>query len=195
MDRVQLPGGVELSRIVYGMWRVGDDSDTSPSHIRAKIDACLAQGITTIDQADIYGGYTAEGLLGACLKDNPGLRDQIEIVTKCDIVAPAGRYATARVKHYDTSAAHIAKSIDFSLSEMATDHIDLLLIHRPDPFMDHEETGRALDDAVASGKVIVLYCQNVQCPDGYLVGKEMIEMGYSVSLYKGGWEEWKAMGF
>ena len=153
MDRVQLPGGVELSRIVYGMWRVGDDSDTSPSHIRAKIDACLAQGITTIDQADIYGGYTAEGLLGACLKDNPGLRDQIEIVTKCDIVAPAGRYATARVKHYDTSAAHIAKSIDFSLSEMATDHIDLLLIHRPDPFMDHEETGRALDDAVASGKV------------------------------------------
>ena len=40
MDRVQLPGGVELSRIVYGMWRVGDDSDTSPSHIRAKIDAC-----------------------------------------------------------------------------------------------------------------------------------------------------------
>lgn len=153
MERIQLTGGVELSRLVYGMWRIGDDADTSPGHIRAKIEACLAQGITTIDQADIYGGYVAEGLLGACFRDSPGLRDKVEIVTKCDIVAPAGRYESARVKHYDTSAAHIARSIETSLSEMAIDHIDLLLIHRPDPLMDAEETGRALDDAVASGKV------------------------------------------
>jgi predicted oxidoreductase len=153
MERVEIASGIEFSRLVYGMWRVGDDSDTSPSHIRAKIDACLAQGITTIDQADIYGGYTAEALLGACFRDNSGLRDQLEIVTKCDIVAPVGRYEAARVKHYDTSAAHIARSIEASLSEMAIDHIDLLLIHRPDPLMDAEETGRALDDAVASGKV------------------------------------------
>ena len=132
MERVTLPGGLELSRIVYGMWRVGDDSDTSPSHIQAKIEACLAQGITTIDQADIYGGYTAEGLLGACFKAAPGLRDKCEIVTKCDIVAPAGRYESARVKHYDTSPDHIRASIDHSLTEMAIDHIDLLLIHRPD---------------------------------------------------------------
>ena len=173
MDRVTLPGGVELSRIVYGMWRVGDDSDTSPAHIRAKIEACLAQGITTIDQADIYGGYTAEGLLGACLKDSPGLRDKLEIVTKCDIVAPAGRYSDARVKHYDTSAAHISKSIDTSLSEMAIEHIDLLLIHRPDPFMDHHETGRALDDAVASGKVRAVGVSNFRPWDWTLLQSAM----------------------
>ena len=83
MERVTFPGGIELSRIMYGMWRVGDDADTSPAHIRAKIDACLEQGITTIDQADIYGGYTAEGLLGGCLKANPGLRDQLEIPFCC----------------------------------------------------------------------------------------------------------------
>lgn len=153
MERVSLPGGVEMSRIVYGMWRVGDDSDTSPAHVRAKIDACLAQGITTIDQADIYGGYVAEAILGDCFKENKGLRDQLEIVTKCDIVAPAGRYADARVKHYDTSAAHIERSIENSLRDMAIDHIDLLLIHRPDPLMDHHETGGALDAAVKSGKV------------------------------------------
>ncbi len=153
MERIELEGGVALSRLVYGMWRIGDDTDTSPGHVRAKIDACLAQGITTIDQADIYGGYAAEALLGACLRESPGLRDKIEIVTKCGIVAPVGRYETARVKHYDTSAAHIARSIETSLSETATDRIDLLLIHRPDPLMDAEETGRALDDAVASGKV------------------------------------------
>ncbi|MGL5008511.1 MAG: aldo/keto reductase [Paracoccaceae bacterium] len=152
MDRVAL-GPIQMSRLVYGMWRLGDDPDTSPAHVQAKIEACLAQGITTMDQADIYGGYVAEGLLGAALKAAKGLRDKIEIVTKCDIVAPVGRHSAARVKHYDTSAAHITASVEASLQEMATDRIDLLLIHRPDPLMDHHETGRTLDGLVASGKV------------------------------------------
>ena len=173
MERVSLPGGVEMSRIVYGMWRVGDDSDTSPAHVRAKIDACLAQGITTIDQADIYGGYVAEAILGDCLKQNNGLRDQLEIVTKCDIVAPAGRYADARVKHYDTSAAHIERSINNSLTDMGIDHIDLLLIHRPDPLMDHHETGGALDAAVKSGKVRAIGVSNFKPWDWELLQSAM----------------------
>ena len=173
MDRIALTEDLSFSRIVYGMWRVGDDSDTSPAHIRAKIDACLAQGMTTIDQADIYGGYTAEALLGDCLKESPGLRDNLEIVTKCDIVAPVGRYGTARVKHYDTSAAHIVASVDTSLSEMAIDHIDLLLIHRPDPFMDAEDTGRALDEAVASGKVRAVGVSNFRPWDWTLLQSAM----------------------
>lgn len=153
MQRIEIATGVALSRLVYGMWRLGNDTDTSPAHVQAKVEACLAQGITTMDQADIYGGYTAEALLGAALRAAPGLRDKIEIVTKCDIVAPVGRHAGARVKHYDTSAAHIRASVETSLREMATDRIDLLLIHRPDPLMDHHETGAALDALVASGKV------------------------------------------
>ena len=60
MERITLAGGVSLSRIVYGMWRLGDDPDTSDRHIRAKVDACLAQGITSMDHADIYGGYMVE---------------------------------------------------------------------------------------------------------------------------------------
>ena len=152
MERVTL-GTIELSRLVYGMWRLGDDADTSPAHVQAKIEACLAQGITTMDQADIYGGYQAEALLGHALKAAPHLRDQIEIITKCDIVAPAGRHAAARVKYYDTSKAHINASVEASLREMAIEHIDLLLIHRPDPLMDADETGAALDALVKSGKV------------------------------------------
>ncbi|MCE0505081.1 aldo/keto reductase [Roseivivax sp. GX 12232] len=152
MSRVQLAQDLSLSRIVYGMWRLSDDSDTSPVHVQAKIEACLEQGITTMDQADIYGGYEAEEVLGQALKGSD-LRDKIEIVTKCDIVAPAGRYADRRVKYYDTSAAHIEASVDHSLRLMGIEHIDLLLIHRPDPLMDHQETGAALDKAVASGKV------------------------------------------
>jgi len=153
MDRVQLSSTLEFSRIVYGMWRIGDDTDTSTSHVQAKIKACLDQGITTFDQADIYGGYVAEAILGEALKADTGLRARMEIVTKCDIVAPAGRYADAPVKYYDTSRAHILQSVENSLRDMAIDHIDLLLIHRPDPFMDHHETGAALDEVVASGKV------------------------------------------
>lgn len=152
MERVSL-GGVSLSRLVYGMWRLGDDENTSPAHVQAKIEACLAQGITSFDQADIYGGYQAEALLGAALRAAPQLRNKMEIVTKCDIVAPVGRHSAARVKHYDTSAAHINASVEASLRDMATDHIDLLLVHRPDPLMDHLETGAALDALVASGKV------------------------------------------
>ncbi|GHA61455.1 aryl-alcohol dehydrogenase [Amylibacter ulvae] len=153
MQRIQLTDTLEFSRIVYGMWRVADDSDTSTKHVRAKIDACLEQGITTFDQADIYGDYGAEAVLGAALGENPSLRDQMQIVTKCDIVAPCGKYADVPVKYYDTSAAHINASVDASLANMQIDHIDLLLIHRPDPMMDHLETGRALDALVASGKV------------------------------------------
>ncbi len=173
IDRVDLGDGLELSRIVYGMWRLGDDADTSPSHVQAKIEACLEQGITTLDQADIYGGYTAEALLGDCFKAAPSLRDQCEIITKCDIVAPMGRYASARVKYYDTSRDHILSSVETSLKEMAIDTIDLLLIHRPDPLMDHEETGSALDEVVSSGKVRAVGVSNFRPWDWTLLQSAM----------------------
>ncbi|SDX53729.1 Predicted oxidoreductase [Ruegeria halocynthiae] len=173
MQRVKLSDRLELSRLVYGMWRLGDDSDTSTAHVEAKIQACLDQGITTFDQADIYGGYAAEAVLGNALRANPSLRAKMEIVTKCDIVAPMGRYAEAKVKYYDTSRAHILKSVGTSLSEMAIDHIDLLLIHRPDPFMDHHETGAALDEVVASGKVGAVGVSNFRPWDWSLLQSAM----------------------
>lgn len=172
MERVDL-GKISLSRLVYGMWRLGDDADTSPAHVQAKIEACLAQGITSFDQADIYGGYTAEAILGAALRAAPGLRDRMEIVTKCDIVAPVGRHAGARVKHYDTSAAHINASVEASLREMAIESIDLLLVHRPDPLMDHHETGAALDALVAQGKVRAVGVSNFRPWDVRLLQSAM----------------------
>ncbi len=173
MNRIDITDTLSFSRIIYGMWRLSDDTDTSPAHVQAKIEACLAQGITTMDQADIYGGYEAEAVFGAALKAAPNLRDQIEIVTKCSIVAPAGRYATARVKYYDTSADHIRASIDHSLGLMNIDHIDTLLIHRPDPFMNHLETGAALDEAVVSGKVGSVGVSNFKPHDWSLLQSAM----------------------
>lgn len=172
VSRINLADDLEFSRIVYGMWRLSDDSDTSPEHVRAKIEACLDQGITTMDQADIYGGYEAEEVLGRALTGTD-LRERIEIVTKCDIVAPAGRYASKRVKHYDTSAAHIESSIDHSLNLMGIEQIDLLLVHRPDPLMDHHETGAALDAAVAAGKVRHVGVSNFKAHDWTLLQSAM----------------------
>lgn len=173
MEKISLNDNLSLSRLIYGMWRLGDDDNTAPSHVQAKIEACLAQGITTMDQADIYGGYEAEELLGAALAQAPSLRDKIEIVTKCDIIAPVGRHSGARVKYYDTSAAHITQSVEDSLRLMQIDHIDLLLIHRPDPMMDHVETGKVLDDLVESGKVGSIGVSNFKAHDWNLLQSAM----------------------
>lgn len=171
MERVNLTPDLSLSRIVYGMWRLGDVQDTSPKTVQAKIEACLEQGITTMDQADIYGGYMAEEIMGAGLTQS--IKDQIEVVTKCDILIPAGRYADVGGKYYDTSRAHILASVDHSLRLMGLDKIDVLLIHRPDPFMDHHETGAALDEVVASGKVRSVGVSNFKLHDWNLLQSGM----------------------
>lgn len=173
MDRISLSPDLTLSRIAYGMWRLGDDADTSPAHVQAKVEACLGQGITTMDQADIYGGYRAEAIFGAALKAAPHLREKIEIVTKCGIVAPAGRHAAARLKHYDTSSGHVTASVEASLRDMATDHVDLLLIHRPDPLLDPDETGSVLDALVQSGKVRAVGVSNFRPWDFSLLQSSM----------------------
>ncbi len=172
MERISLNSDVSLSRLIYGMWRIGDDADTSTIHVQAKIESCLSQGITTMDQADIYGGYEAEEILGNALKGT-NLRDKIEIVTKCDIVAPAGRYSDAKVKYYDTSRAHVMASVEHSLRLTGTDYVDLLLIHRPDPMMDAEETGAALDEIVASGKAKSVGVSNFKLHDWTLLQSAM----------------------
>ena len=153
MQRITLSDSLSVSRIIYGLWRHTDDQNISSKKLQSKIEACLDQGISTFDQADIYGGYSSEALLGGTLKQAPHLRDNMEIITKCDIVAPIGIYSDKRVKHYDTSAQHINFSVERSLSQMAIDQIDLLLLHRPDPLMDAQETGSVLDALVVSGKV------------------------------------------
>lgn len=173
MDRMPITPDLSFSRIIYGMWRLSEADDTSPAHVQAKMEACLEQGITTMDQADIYGGYEAEEVMGAALRAAPQLKDKIEVVTKCDIIAPVGRYADARVKYYDTSAAHINASVDHSLRLMGIDKIDMLLIHRPDPFMDHHETGAALDALVASGKVRAVGVSNFKLHDWTLLQSAM----------------------
>lgn len=171
--RVQFGSNLDLSSIAYGMWRIADDADTSPAHVEAKIEACLELGITTLDQADIYGDYGAEEVLGRCFSESPSLRDRVEIVTKCGIVAPAGRYSDVRLKHYNTSKDHIVASVEHSLQLMNIDAIDLLLIHRPDPFMDAEDAAEGLEAVIAAGKVKSVGVSNFKPHDWNLLQSSM----------------------
>jgi predicted oxidoreductase len=153
MPRVELNSDLSLSRLAYGVWRLSEAADTSAHAVAARIQACLDQGITTFDHADIYGGYSCEALFGAALRAQPGLKARMEIVTKCDIMLLSDQRPDNRVKHYDTSSAHVQASVERSLQNIGVDAIDLLLIHRPDPLMDHHALGACLDGLIQSGKV------------------------------------------
>ena len=153
MNRMTLPNGRSLSQMAYGVWRLSEADNTSVSANLARIDACLAQDITTFDHADIYGDYSCEALFGEAIKARPALRQQIEIVTKTDIMLLSQKQPSTSVKHYDTSPAHVTASVDQSLQRIGVDVIDLLLIHRPDPLCDATALGACLDGLIDSGKV------------------------------------------
>jgi len=145
-------GGPELSRIVAGMWRM-TEWDMSVQQRIALIEECIAMGVTTFDHADIYGNYGVETLFGEALRAAPGLRDRIELVSKCGIKLMSDKHPQHTIQHYDTSAAHIIASAEHSLRQLHTDRLDLLLIHRPDPLMDFDEVAEAFTHLRQSGKV------------------------------------------
>ena len=142
-----------FSRIVYGAWRMNDGAGSTPAQALEKIELCLDQGITTFDHADIYGNYSCEQLFGDALRLKPALKSRMQLVSKCDIMLLSDKFPERRVKYYDTSAAHIEASVDSSLRKLGVERLDVLLIHRPDPFMDAAETGDCLDRLVQAGKI------------------------------------------
>ena len=174
MKRIKINENIDFSQIIYGMWRLADGEINDAKSVTDKINLCLDQGITTFDQADIYGDYSAEAIFGVALKEDKSLRSKIEIVTKCGIVAPCGKYADVPVKYYDTSKKHIDASVNASLKNMNIDYIDMLLIHRPDPYMDHDETGQALDTLIKSGKIGAVGVSNFKPYDWELLQSSMV---------------------
>jgi predicted oxidoreductase len=125
----------------------------SPQQRLTFLQQALELGITTIDQADIYGNYQSEVLLGEALALAPQLRERLQIVTKCGIKLVSDARPSHRIQHYDTSRAHIIASAEQSLRNMQIESIDVLLIHRPDPLMDADEIAEAFLALQESGKV------------------------------------------
>lgn len=154
VSRIQMTdAGPMFSRLVAGLWRLGDwGMDTGA--LLGFIHGCLDLGITTFDNADIYGSYTCEERFGAALAAEPGLRDHLELVTKCGIQLVSDNRPDNRVHHYDTGRAHIVAAAENALRLLHTDRLDLLLIHRPDPLMDADEVAEAFAALRSAGKVL-----------------------------------------
>lgn len=144
--------GLALSRVVAGMWRLGE-WDMSVQQRITFIEECIALGVTSFDHADIYGNYGVEGLFGEALRTQPSLRDRMEIVSKCGIKLVSSSRPAHTIQHYDTSLPHIVASCEESLRQLNTDYLDLLLIHRPDPLMNFDEVAEAFVRLQGAGKV------------------------------------------
>lgn len=144
--------GPALSPIVAGAWRLHSWGWTPQERLRW-IEQCVELGITSFDHAAVYGRYTAEGLFGEALTLAPGLRSKLQLVSKCGIQLVSPQRPGNRLQHYDTSAAHIVASAENSLRELRTDHLDLLLVHRPDALLDAAEVVEAFDTLRSAGKV------------------------------------------
>ncbi|MCR8849548.1 aldo/keto reductase family oxidoreductase [Rossellomorea sp. SC111] len=152
MQRIQMTEDLSFSRIIHGLWRLSDWKQSKEETL-SLIQHNLDKGITTFDHADIYGSYTCETLFGEALALQPSLREKMEIVTKCGIVLPSDNRPEHKTHHYNTSKKHILTSVENSLQQLKTDYIDLLLIHRPDPYMNGEEVAEAFTQLKEEGKV------------------------------------------
>lgn len=149
---------LEVSRIALGcmhLSRIWDDAPTTAEERRntqALVETALAQGINLFDHADIYARGKSEALFGDLLRRTPGLRERIVLQSKCGIHF-AGSPEPDSPGRYDFSRRHIVESVEGSLRRLHTDHLDLLLLHRPDPLMEPAEVAAAFDELHNAGKV------------------------------------------
>jgi predicted oxidoreductase len=144
---------LQLSPIVAGAWRLAEWQLSIEQRL-AWIEGTIERGLSSFDHADIYGGYQVEALFGQALAASPGLRDRLQLVTKCGIKLTGSARPTHETHCYDTSAAHITASVESSLRALRTDRIDLLLIHRPDALMDADEVAATFERLKRDGKVL-----------------------------------------
>ena len=145
--------GAQLSPIVAGTWRMAAWGLSVDERLRW-IEQCLELGITSFDHADLYGDYSVEELFGEALAVQPSLRKRMQIVTKCGIKLVSARRPGHAIKSYDTSAHHVSACVDASLRALRSEHIDLLLIHRPDSLMDPQELADTFQRLQSAGKVL-----------------------------------------
>ena len=133
----------ELSEIVLGMMRI---KDKSVKEVEALVETALSVGINAFDLADIYGRGRCEELLGLVLKNRPDLREEMWIQSKCGIRIEEFTY-------FDFSKDYIIKSVDGILQRLKIDHLDSLLLHRPDALMESDQVAEAFDLLYKQGKV------------------------------------------
>ncbi|KAA8387961.1 aldo/keto reductase [Acetobacter sp. DmW_136] len=153
-DTIAIPGIAKpASRIALGTWAIGgsmwggaDDANASKT-----IDEALELGINMIDTAPVYGFGHSEEVIGKALE---GRRGRVILATKVGLNWHDGKVFR------DSRSARLEEEVEKSLSRLRTDYIDLYQVHWPDTCTPFEETARALENLVKSGKVRALGLSN-----------------------------------
>jgi len=135
--------GVKVSELCYGTMSFGGDADEAAS--AAMYKACRDAGINFFDCADQYAKGRSEEILGRLMQ---GHREDLVITTKC--FNPTGEDVNAR----GTSRRHVTRAVEASLRRLQTDRVDVFFLHHYDKRTPLEESVRALEDLVRSGKVL-----------------------------------------
>ncbi|WP_379130256.1 aldo/keto reductase [Paenibacillus sp. sgz500958] len=141
--------GLQVSALGLGTNAFGKRAD-EPTSIQI-VHAALDQGISFIDTANIYAGSESERIIGLALE---GRRHEAVLATKAGLVRHPGPNGSGSSRH------HLMKELEGSLTRLKTDYVDLYQIHTFDPHTPLDETLRALDDMVSSGKVRYIGASN-----------------------------------
>jgi aryl-alcohol dehydrogenase-like predicted oxidoreductase len=157
--------GLKVSALGLGTNSFGSRADetTSARILHHAID----RGINFIDTANIYSATASESIIGAALE---GRRHEVVLATKAGLVRGDGPNAKG------SSRYHLMQELEGSLTRLKTDYVDLYQIHTFDPETPLEETLRALEDMVRSGKVRYIGASN------YAAWELMKALGISDSL-------------
>jgi aryl-alcohol dehydrogenase-like predicted oxidoreductase len=134
------------------MWEAIGGLDVSAA--TAMIERAIEGGINFFDTANIYSAGESEQVLGQALKNSGVAREDVVVLTK------AGFRMSAGVNGIGASRAHLLSAVEASLRRLAVDYLDVYMVHQFDPLTPMQETLRALDSLVQSGKVRYIGCSN-----------------------------------
>ncbi|MEP3277155.1 MAG: aldo/keto reductase [Stappiaceae bacterium] len=140
----------EMSPIVWGSWRCLEQFG-SATELSRFLGSLIELGVTSVDTADIYGGYQVQAFLGEAIKLLGDTAQQIEVITKCGVALKSHR--DNRHKHYDSSPSYVERAVDESLRLLQLDRIDCFLLHRPDELMIADDTAHMIVTLIKSGKI------------------------------------------
>jgi len=142
MKTLHLPQtDLEAGNVVLGLMRISELDD---EQIRTLVATAREVGVTLFDHADVYGGdHLCERRFGEAITFSPSEREAVQLQSKVGI----------RDGYFDFSTEHILESVEQSLAALRTDHLDVLLLHRPDALVEPEEVAAAFDQLASSGKV------------------------------------------
>ncbi len=141
--------GVSVSELCFGTMSFGGDADEATS--AGLFRACRDAGINFFDCANVYQKGESERILGKLME---GSRDELVITSKAHFPMSGG------VNDRGSSRYHLVRAVEDSLRRLGTDRIDIYFLHRFDDVTRLEETMRALDDLVRSGKVVYVGVSN-----------------------------------